>query len=261
MVERRADERIRTSEWEDIQYKHGNKVGKYATNEMQLLAQRLADANPNIQLRAYDPSEEKVRDKVERGGYDMDDERAQAMLEGVEDSDEDMMDEDDALAVFRQRRKDELLKQQETHPFGTIKHIPGAEYVSEITKASTNCWVVAIMMKLGHRDCDVLLDIMRHAASRNRDVKFVSLVASEASANFPDKHLPCVLLYKDETMMAQFTGLQPWSVNPAAEKSVLELASVERMLQRNGVIFKEEYEDEEDDDDGIVPRSGKTMLR
>lgn len=260
MVERRADERIRTSEWEDIQYKHGNKVGKYQTNEMQLLAQRLADANPNIQLRAYDPTEERVRDKVERNGFDMEDEKAQAMLEGVVDSDEDMMDEDDALAVFRQRRKDELLARKETHPFGTVKHIPGAEYVGEITRASSNCWVVAIMMKLGHVDCDVLLNMMRQAASRNRDVKFVSLIAAEASPNFPDKHLPCVLLYKDETMMCQFTGLQPWSVNPASEKSPVELASVERLLQRNGAIYKEEYDDEDDEDEDRV-RSGKFVFR
>eukprot|EP00758_Cryptobia_borreli_P015977 Tbor_TRINITY_DN6068_c2_g1::TRINITY_DN6068_c2_g1_i1::g.10712::m.10712 len=253
MVERTADGRIRTSEWEDIQYKHGNRVGKYRDNEMQLLAQRISDANPNVELKPYDPNEEKVRDKAERGGFDVDPRNAEAVLEArdedgsdAEDAIDAMMDDDEALAAFRRKRTAELKRMQATHVYGVVKHIPGGDYVSEITQASANCWVVAVMMKLGNADCDLLLTIMRQAASRNRDVKFVSLVALEAIPNFPEKHLPCVLLYHKGEMIQQTTTNTPWSENPDKEKSPITLTSVEKALQRHGVICREEYEPEED---------------
>lgn len=247
MVERQAEARIRTTEWEDIQYKHGNRVGKYRDNEMEILAQKLADANPNIQLRAYDPVAEKVKEKMERGGYDVDTNDVEDMV----DKDDMGDDDDDALAVFRQRRMAEMQKLKETHVFGVVTHVPGSDYIKEVTEGSAKSWVVAILTMLGNEDSENLLQIMRQVASRNRDVRFVSMIAQEAIPKFPAKHVPCVLLYKDGVMQQQTTGLEQWQ-----ERKEVTLASVEKALQGFGVIHREEYvrDDEEDRDDDLRMR-------
>ena len=237
MVERTADGKIRTTEWEDIQYKHGNKVGQFETKEMEILAQRIVSAHPNLQLQAYDPVAEKVAAKGERGGYDGSD---PTNPDGQEDD-----DDDDALAEFRRRRLAELQRAQQTHVFGVVKRIDGADYVKEITESSANCWVIGVMMREGHADCDLLLKVLSSVAQRNRDVKFVSLVAKEAVANFPDKHLPCVLLYYKSDMKAQLTGAEHWM---EGKNKNITVSSIERKLQSYGVIQREEYAEEIDGD-------------
>jgi hypothetical protein len=238
MVERTADGRIRTTEWEDVQYKHGNKVGQYTTNEMEILAQRLVAANPNLQLQAYDPVAEKVCDKQDRGGYDATDPTDPES--GSPDGGAD--DDDDVLAAFRRRRLAEMQREQQTHVFGLVKRIDGADYVREITEASASCWVVGVMMADGHGDCDLLLKVLASVAQRNREVKFVSLVARQAIPNFPEKHLPCVLLYHKGDMKAQLTGAEHWM---EGKNKNITVGSIERKLQGHRVISREEYAEED----------------
>ena len=248
-MERQANGRIRTTEWEDIQYKHGNKVGKYQTHELELLAQKLADANPNIQLQAYDANEERVRDKLERGGYDAENPQS---LDDVQ-SDED----DDALAAFRRKRMMELKQQQATHVFGVVRHINGADYVAEITEGSANCWVVGAMIETGHEDCEALLQILRQVASRHRDVKFVSLLAKEAVAKLPAKMLPCVVFYYKGTLMKQLTELTAWK-----QGKELSIESVERCLGRAGVLQLDEEDNDKDElEERFAWKSGDAIRR
>jgi hypothetical protein len=253
MVERTADGRIRTTEWEDIQYKHGNKVGQYETREMEILAQRIVASNPNLQLQAYDPVAEKVQDKRDRGGYDGPDPTDPDSAGAGEACDDD---DDDVLAAYRQRRLAELQRQEQTHVFGAVKAISGSDYVREITEASSSCWVVGVMMADGHADCDLLLNVLAKVAQRNRDVKFVSLVAKQAVPNFPDKHLPCVLLYHKGDMKAQLTGPEHWM---EGKNKNITVSSVERKLQGHRVIAREEYGEE--DVDGDATDRERVMLK
>ncbi|MDP2060264.1 MAG: hypothetical protein Q8J97_11025, partial [Flavobacteriaceae bacterium] len=252
MVERSADERIRTTEWEDIQYKHGNKVGKYIDGEFQIIAQRIADANPNLQLRAYDAQEERVRDKLARGGYDVEEgttieDLAEAAVDPSGRANDDdgtglIDDDDDALAAFRRKRMAEMQKAQEGNVFGIVRRISGTDYVREITEASDHSRVVALMLKDGHADCDALLVILRQVASRHRDVKFVCLIATEAIPKFPDKQLPCVLLYHKRELVEQLTTLEPWGGKN------LSLHEVEKRLSRSGFVVLEEDDGEDEAD-------------
>nr|CCC95090.1 conserved hypothetical protein [Trypanosoma congolense IL3000] len=241
MVERTADQRICTTEWEEVQYKFGNRVGKYATNEMELLAQKIADNNVNAPLKAYDPHEEKVMDKMERGGYDV---SQGDMGSTVDDVLPD--DDDEALAIFRSKRLAELQRQQEAERFGTLRHVAGVDYVTEVTEASSTHWVVAVLMKPGNSNCEALLSVMRVVAQRRRDVKFLSMISTEAIKNFPDRHLPCVLLYRQKKLESQLTELAPWK----SKGNQLSVESVERVLCRYGVIRGADCDlgDEDDND-------------
>ncbi|AIN98651.1 hypothetical protein LPMP_240160 [Leishmania panamensis] len=226
-MERTANQRIRTTEWEDVQYRYGNRVGKYETHELQILAQKIADTNQNACLTVYDPHAEKVEAKLERGGYERDEGRKEDGTDLIVDSD----NEDEALAVIRRRRVMELQQQRATERFGVLRHIPGADYVAEVTEASSTCWVVAVLIKPGHSDCEALLAVLRTVAQRRRSVKLVSIISTEAIPNFPDRHLPCVLLYKDKELKKQVTGLADWQAQRA-----LNVATVEQALSRNGVL-------------------------
>ncbi|KAH9597230.1 phosducin [Trypanosoma melophagium] len=242
MVERTADQRIRTTEWEDIQYKHGNRVGQYAANELGILAQKIAEANVNTCLKAYDPHEERVRDKMERGGYGTEQKEEESGMDHLlvgEGNDDD----DEALAAFRRKRLAELKQQQEAQRFGVLRHISSGDYMAEVTEASSTHWVVALLIKPGNNDCERLLSVMKVAAQRHRDVKFLSMISTETIKNFPDRHLPCVLLYKNKQLQQQFTELTSWT----SKRKELSLESVERVLHLYGVIHKEEFDVEEEE--------------
>lgn len=230
-MERSADNRVRTTEWEDVQYRYGNRVGKYETHELEILAQKIADKNQNTCLTVYDPQAEKVAAKLERGGYECEE------AEGQEDAGEDTGaiadsdDDDDALAAIRRRRLMELQRQQAMERFGVLRHIPGADYVAEVTETSASCWVVGVLVKPGNSDCEALLSVLRTVAQRRRTVKFVSMISTEAIPNFPDRHLPCVLLYKDKELKKQLTGLADWQ-----SQKQLSVATVEGVLHRYAVL-------------------------
>lgn len=267
MVERTADQRIRTTEWEDIQYKHGNKVGRYREQELEILAQKIGDANPNVNLRAYNPEEERIRAKMERAGFDADPDeqvrRAQAEdLAGGDDEDDFFGDDDDdALAAFRAKRMNEIQKQAEKACFGRLIQISGTDYVKEITEASSSCWVIAVLMKLGHEECDALIEVFSKVARREREIKFVSVLAKEAIPNFPAKHLPCVLFYHNGAMVKQTTGMEPWTED--GKLATLTPQTVDAQLRRSGVLRSEDDDDEiaDEADERIALRTGDAIRK
>ncbi|EPY34724.1 hypothetical protein STCU_01378 [Strigomonas culicis] len=80
---------------------------------------------------------------------------------------------------------------------------------------------------------------MRVEAQRHRDIKFVSMISTEAIPNFPDRHLPCVLLYRNKEMKGQLTTLDPWKNGRS-----IDINTVESVLKRNGILPNEECEDD-----------------
>lgn len=223
-MERSADHHIHTTEWEDIQYKYGNRVGKYATQELEILAQKIAVKSGDMCLEAYDPDRERRDAKLERRGPGSDaDEEA---FNNSSDSDEDI-----ALEAIRRHRIVELQKQAATEHFGVLRHVPGKDYVKEVTDASEKNWVVAVLVIPGHSDCEALLNVFRTVATRHREVKFVSMISTEAIVSFPDRHLPCALLYKDRTLRHQVSGLSAWT-----NQKEFSVKTVESVLMSRGVL-------------------------
>lgn len=253
MVERTADGRLRTTEWEDIQYKHGNRVGQYRDREIDIVAQKLADANPDAQLESYDPIRERVQEKLERGGY----EKSSGIRDEVDhgalasrDVDDDgaetsALDDDDALELFRQRRLREMQQsvQSAAAGFGRLKRITKASYVEDITNASLQCPVLAVMAKDGHDASDALLRVMSDVCGRQTSMKFVCIPAEEAISMFPAKHIPCCLIYQQGKLVHQVTGLDTWGGKQ------LSVSSCERALRQLGLIAARPGEQGSDDDD------------
>ena len=221
MVERTADGRIRTTQWEDIQYKHGNRVGQYVNHELDIMAQRIGDKHINSELQPYDPTAEKLKDKEERGNPAGDD-------VGEDD------DDDGAIAAYRQRRLAELQKQQGQVAFGRVRSIRGSDYVTEVTNSSTKCCVVVLLSQEGHAECRSLREVFDSVSAAHTDIKFVEIPATEAIPNFPMKHLPCVLVYWATKMVQQVTGMDTWGGSHGLSPSTVEAG-----LRKLGVLPEE----------------------
>src|SRR3989338_7865747 len=120
MAERTADNRIRTTEWEEIQYKHGNKVGQYERREMEIVAQKLADRHIDAPLESHDKTREAMRDRQLRGHedaedlYDEDKQMAEEILDGEDD-------EDEIIMRHRRARMKALEDAQSQNRFGRIR--------------------------------------------------------------------------------------------------------------------------------------------
>jgi hypothetical protein len=235
MAESTADGRIRTTEWEDVQYKHGNKVGNYRDKEIDIVAQKIADQLPDG-FDAYDPAMEKIVVKLERHGISQRQLEsaapAEAMLETMETvlDEECGSDDEDAIARFRTQRRQEAEKLASVPHFSAVIHISCREdYVSHVSDASKKVNVVCVMIKPGNSDCDSLVSVLHTLAATHPKVKFCTILSVDAIPNFPDKHLPCVLVYRGGQMTKQLTGLEPWGgkkMNVSSVEATLAQLSV-----------------------------------
>eukprot|EP00759_Apiculatamorpha_spiralis_P033080 PhF_6_TR3428/c0_g1_i3/m.4991 len=237
MAERRADGHIRTTEWEDVQYKFGNAVGKYYDQEAEIVAQRTREAHPENPCEVYDP----LRDKAERLDND------------VEDQD---LDDDDALAAYRRKRMAEVQSSLATPSFGTVRAITSETYVSEVTEASAKSWVVLLLTEQQHAKCDQLLSVFHTVAQQRKDIKFVTIKATDAVKNFPTQELPCVLLYHDRALYKQLTGLELWGGRNVSTQTVLMQLKLQGIVSLVG-----EDGDNNCDDDDDSEQSGSTFIK
>lgn len=229
---------LHTTEWEDIQYQFGNRVGKYETHEEEILFRKAAQAPEylNRNLKAYNPEEEKKIDQSLRQ-TDTETPKSQPVDQESEE------DENDMLLRIRAQRLEELKQKVSVNRFGVLRSIPGSDYVKEVTEASVESWVVALLVQPGASECEALLTAMRTVAQRNKFVKFVSMVFTEAvNGSFPVHHLPCVLLYHQGKLQQQLTGPDPWKT-----RRETNVEKVEKTLRQYGVLPTVETSGDDDD--------------
>ena len=210
---------IQTTEWSDIQYKFGNKVGKYADPEMEqkILEQRLKKI---------------VEDTVDN--YNANDYKT---LEQIDEELEDAYDDDRELERLRQQRIAEMNATATKSTFGRVRKIEKVDYVAEVTNAGEGIPVVLLLMQPGHSDCARLKRSFDECACKYSDTKFLEIMSTECIPGFPEKQLPCVIIYKNGNLVKQLTGLNPWG----GPKFTNEDVAYE--LHRMKVIWDAEIED------------------
>eukprot|EP01064_Diplonema_japonicum_P010775 TRINITY_DN17_c3_g1_i1.p1 TRINITY_DN17_c3_g1~~TRINITY_DN17_c3_g1_i1.p1 ORF type:complete len:262 (+),score=74.90 TRINITY_DN17_c3_g1_i1:71-856(+) len=242
---RNASNEIVTTEWEDIQYKHGNKVGKYATQEEEINRQKQMTDMIEEAIDNYDPLEHRTMEELDE------------MLQ--EDGRGD--DDEDAVVAYRRLRRQEMLEKQQGHRFDGIRMITKPEYVDEVSKAAEGVWVVCLLIEEGNVKCMKLMKPMGEVAEQHPNVKFVSIKSTDAVENFPKANLPCVLMYNSGEMKRQLVGLQAWAEegrNPTVDsvESALRLAGPLRSAKPRS---SSDSEDEDDEDE--VERGPSAMGR
>jgi hypothetical protein len=213
-----------TTEWADIQYKHGNKVGAYADPELEqkILQQKMQHEIDDV-LDAV-VSDQQYRDM-----------RTKEHEDDVREKSDSEDDEEAAMKRMREKRLKELHAQAARPQWGTIKTISRDEYMQEVNGAPKGVWVILLLVTPSNGDCDFLANILNKLAAKHRFVKFVAgFVREIIGENFPEKQCPVVMFYKDGTSQKTVTGLEPWGGRKTTEAEVESALRAEGILPREG---------------------------
>lgn len=147
--------------------------------------------------------------------------RSEAELEDAED--DSAFADDRELAALRRARLAQLRAAAEANRFGSLRTITRAQYVDEVTRASSEGDGVYIVLHLFSpkvarcREVDAALTIL---AMRHKRVKFLRIGGADCIDGYPDRNCPSLLVYfKGECLArrvgAAQTGLDPRGVSIA----------------------------------------------
>jgi hypothetical protein len=143
------------------------------------------------------------------------------------------------LAKIRAQRLNELKMQASKGRVGgsTLPEISKNEWKDQVTEAAFSQKVVVLLFKPGEEWCSLLERQLAAVAGRFPRVKFVKIVFTSAISDFPEKSLPCLLIYNKNEPIQQIVGL------PYGGGSKMTPDDVEWTLHCKGVIKSEMEED------------------
>jgi hypothetical protein len=205
------------TEWDSTLQKYG--IGPYEGLEVQ----DKPGPKPFVSSNDVEAAEKEKR----LGKASLDD------LEELED------DEDEAvLAKFRAQRLNELKAQAAKSRSGTtLPEISKQEWKDQVTEAAYSQKVVVLLFKPGEDWCILLERQLAVVAGRFPKIKFVKIVFTSAVSDFPEKSLPCLLVYNKNDPIQQIVGL------PYGGGSKMTPDDVEWTLHCKGVLKSEMEED------------------
>ncbi|RPA92518.1 Phosducin family protein [Choiromyces venosus 120613-1] len=130
-------------------------------------------------------------------------------LEGKDlDELDELEDEEDEefLAIYKQKRLDELstLSQKSVH--GHVYHLQKPDYSRDVTDASKE-YTVLVNMTGSNAESRLLSALWRQAAEKFADVKFCEIAAGMCIEGYPDANCPTILVYKNEDIVDQVIRL------------------------------------------------------
>lgn len=160
-------------------------------------------------------------------------------LDAAEEED-DAFDDDRALARYREQRMKELREKVVKERFGDVQEICKADWVREVTEASKNEAGLSVIVHLYQdrvEECRLLEEILREMARKFKAIKFVSIVATAAVENWPDRNLPTLFIYQDGALKTQLLGLKKVGGRSTTAKDL------EWWLASEGIVETEMEED------------------
>ncbi|KAI5116564.1 hypothetical protein M0805_001549 [Coniferiporia weirii] len=173
---------------------------------------------------------------------------------------EDAHDDDEARAIesYRRARLEEMQREARRARFGRVYPIGRDDYQREVTDASRaneegeefvghGTGVVCFLYKDGHVPSERTFNHLRTLASRHPRTKFVSIVGDKCIANYPDRHLPTIFVYRKGEIVNQQIS---WGADK--ERTLEEL---EAYLILTGAVIPSERpqrtRNEQDDEDDL----------
>lgn len=146
---------------------------------------------------------------------------------GDDDESEDFSEEDDDEFLERYRRlRLQELKRQSEGPFGQVLVISRPEWTRQVNEASHDAWVVVTLTSTNVERTGCVEAAVHSLAPKFPTTKFVSIPSSAAIANWPDKNLPTVFLYRNGKLQRELIRLE---TNITAD-------ALEWDLAQNGVL-------------------------
>ena len=201
-----------TSEWEDIHVKLGNYAPRpYEKPQAEYTAEMMD------KLDNYDPLAKKNLAELDELEDDLDAE---------------------FLEVYKKKRLEEIQKTAEKPHFGSMFEISREEYLTHVTNAPKESFVVLHLYQDYLEKCKLMNELMSRTANKYPLIKFVKIVATRCIEGFPDSKLPCIIVYKEGKMMSNITNVDI--------EMKMTLFGLETFLAKIKVIEKEEDQEEEE---------------
>lgn len=199
---------------------------KIVTREQCLIAKGLSAE----QVAAVLIAEEEEKEKEKVASFERDDRHPGegASLEELDELEEEL-DDDAALARYREQRIEEMKKAAALDRFGAVSNVERSDWMREINEASKETWVVVHIYQDYLEVCGLIDVALTSLSARRKRVKFCRIKATSASENWPDDRLPALLLYKDGKLDQQIVG------NDFHDPS-FSVQSLDKLLAARGVF-------------------------
>lgn len=136
---------------------------------------------------------------------------------------DDLLDEEDreAFERYRLERLGEIRRATDGRSFGSVVSVGASDYVSEVTEASRQNWVVVVLWEQSSTACDILLSVIGRLATKFPLVKFVSGRADQVMAgNPPRDSLPITLVYHGGEVVHREVGISSFGGSRATADDV-----------------------------------------
>lgn len=173
--------------------------------------------------------DEVIRKKTE--GKDLSEMNIDELNALLDDSNEDLLEDDRIVQQYRQQRIKEMQDYVVTAKFGTVLPLQKAEYSREVNDASKDCYVVVYLYQDHIPICKLLLQYLDILAKKYPHTKFMKIRADLCIENYPDKNCPTLIIYGKGQLVRHLAG------NLAGtEDSTVE--TLEAMLKAMGALGK-----------------------
>ena len=221
-----------TTEWEDIHSRHKTEGYEYVKEIKKAARERMNEDWTSAE--AANINNDGPRDRNEHSDDSSDDE--EAMLDDMDDK---------FMQEYRQQRIAELKAHQakaSKEKFGRVTHLTRADYVTEVTEGSADCWVALHLYKDGVEGCRIFAQHYNELADRHPALKCMKIISTDCIENYPDALLPTLLLYNNKEMKKKWVGLKDFGGSKmnadSLEWEFAQLGAVETDLESDPMAAK-----------------------
>lgn len=113
------------------------------------------------------------------------------------------------IHFFNRNQRLQQLKQMPSGPFGSVIELSRPDFVQEVTEASKSHFVFLHLYQDSLEACQLIKRAYQSLAPKYAKFKFVQIVSTRCIENYPDAHLPTILVYKDGNVFSQLLRATP----------------------------------------------------
>jgi hypothetical protein len=145
-------------------------------------------------------------------------------LDELDELDEDGLEDEAFIAMYKQKRMAEIKEMASREKFGSVYYISKPEYTKEITDASKgNVFVFVHISYPGVQTCKLLTGLYNRLAPKYKELKFVQIDARQINDRYPHENCPTILIYKNGDVVKQVVTLSTIGGNSTGIKDMENL--------------------------------------
>lgn len=145
-------------------------------------------------------------------------------LDELDELDEDGLEDEEFIAMYKQKRMAEIRDMASREKFGSVYYISKPEYTKQVTDASKdNVYVFLHISYTGIQTCKLLSGLFSRLAPKFKDLKFVQIDARQINEQYPPENCPTILIYNNGDVVKQIVTLDTIGGNSTSIKDMENL--------------------------------------